>query len=149
MIRQATLEDFDNLDLYSMGMAFYKESNLPGKFVPSTFRANWQKFVALNIGVVFLLFEDDKIIGAIGGLIHPDPYDAELVAQEMFWFTSPKSRGKLGAIKLYITFEAWAKERGAKRLCMACVCNHMIGKLRNFYESRGFTPKDISYFKAL
>lgn len=148
-VKRATVDDLEDLDLYSMGMLFYKQSRLPGTFNPAHFKATWTIFIAHDLGVMFMLLDKaQKLIGVIGGLKHPDPYNGDLVAQEMFWFVHPASKS-IGAVSLFNAFEGWAKEIGAKRLCMACVCNSHIKTVRRFYERKGFRPVDISYFKNL
>ena len=149
MIVQATIEDLDDVDLHSLGMAFYKESKLPGEYIPSVFRTNWQRFFELGFGSIFLAKTEGKVVGAIGGLVHPDPYDNKVVAQEMFWFVSPSARGSITAVRLFEAFETWAKSNKAERLLMGCVCNHMMASLRSFYERKGFAPKEVSYCKQL
>lgn len=149
MIKRATVEDLDNPSFYSMGLTFFKEANLPWSFNASTFRANIKHIVACNQGAVFLLVDSDQINGAIGGVIHPDICDGSIVAQELFWFVNPTSRGKMSAFRLYEAFENWAVEQSAARISMTAVCNEYLGALRKFYEKRGFAPKDVTFFKKL
>jgi hypothetical protein len=89
--------------------------------------------------------ETNKILGAIGGLIHPDVNDGVLVAQELFWFVVPKAGYKV-SFGLYNAFEDWALFKRAKRLNMACVCNRHMKGVRKFYEKKGFRPVDVSFF---
>jgi len=126
---------------------FFSSSGLPGSFVPEVWIANWTKFLDSNIGVIIYYqdFETDQILGAIGGLIHPDVNDGLLVAQELFWFVV-KGAGTKTALNLYESFEDWAKMHKAKRLNMACVCNRSMKSVRKFYERKGFRPVDVSYF---
>lgn len=150
MIFQISIEELSHPEFVRLAETFYKESNLPGKFKQAHFITSWQKFYELNIGSIWVSAEDDlsKIHGAIGGLAHPDLYDGELVVQELFWFVEPNA-GFSDAFKLYLKLENWAKEKGAKRLNMACVCNKHMQSVRSFYEKRGFRPVDVSYFKDL
>lgn len=149
MIRRATAADLGNAGLLTLGRTFFLEAGLPGEFIPTVFQRNWTIFMAADYGAMWLLEADGKVIGAIAGLIHPDPYDDVLVAQEMFWFIHPDKRHSIGAMKLYTELQSWAVERGAKRFVMACVCNHYMGKLRKLYERLGFRPVDVSYFKNI
>ena len=148
-IKRATVVDLEDLDLYSMGVMFYTQSKLPGTFNPAFFKSIWTTFIEQDLGAMFMLLDDQqKLMGVIGGLKHPDPYNGDLVAQEMFWFVHPAHKSK-GAVELYNAFEGWAKEIGAKRLCMACVCNSHMKAVRKFYERKGYRPVDVSYFKNL
>lgn len=149
MIREATTKDLYNEELHKLGASFFAEANLPGRFISIVFVHNWTHFLNLKIGIILLLERDSKIVGAIAGLVHPDPYDGKVVAQEMFWFINSEKRGSIDAVRLYSAFEKWAIEKKAERLAMACVCNDKMGKLRRFYEKKGFKPKDVTYFKDL
>lgn len=148
MIVEIRQSDLGNTDFVRLAQAFYEGSGLPGTFKQESFINTWTKFLALKIGVIYVWVIDDRICGGIGGLINPDPYDGEIVAQELFWFVEPNA-GFKAALKLYECLESWAIEQKAKRLNMACVCNQHMASLRKFYEKRGFKPVDISYFKNL
>ncbi len=149
MIREAIIQDLYNEDLHVLGASFFAEANLPGVFISAIFVHNWTVFINQQFGAIHLLERDNKVVGAIAGVAHPDPYDGKMVAQEMFWFVNPGSRGNIDAIRLYDAFEKWAKAKKAKRIGMACVCNDKMGKLRKFYERKGFKPKEVNFFKQL
>lgn len=141
--------ELDHPDLTRMARLFYEESKLPGTFIPHYFISNWAQFMDKGIGAMWVAGEKDSLHGAIGLLIYPDVYNGDLVANEMFWFIDPVKRMGLDAVRLYKAAERWAKEKGAKRLAMACVCNKHMSSVRKFYEDRGFRPVDVSYFKNL
>lgn len=150
MITRLDSNEINSPDFVRMAQSFYQNSGLPGKFKQEHFIVSWQKFYDLGIGCIWvsLDLDKDKINGAIACLIHPDLYDGELVAQELFWYVEPDA-GFKAAVGLYKELETWAKTRGAKRLNMACVCNKHMSSLRRFYEKRNFRPVDVSYFKDL
>jgi GNAT superfamily N-acetyltransferase len=150
MIFQISIEELSNPEFVRLARSFYEGSGLPGTFKQEHFIENWTKFYELELGAIWVCAEHDLSVihGAIGVLIHPDIYDGQLVAQELFWFVHPKSGFKTG-IQLYEQLEHWAKIKGAVRLNMACVCNKHMSSLRRFYEKRGFRPVDVSYFKDL
>lgn len=151
MICKATVEDLKSTEFLRLANMFYVESKLPGTFKRDVFQKTWLTFLEKKIGAIWFAttVESSVIHGAIGGLKHPDPYDGELVVQEMFWFVEPTERMGLDAVRLYKALEHWAIEQGAKRLNMACVCNKHMASVRKFYENRGFRPVDVSYFKEL
>lgn len=150
MIRKVeTIAELDHPDLIRMARLFYEESKLPGTFIPHYFISNWTKFMDQGIGAMWTAGEKISLHGAIGMLIHPDVYNGDLIAHEMFWFIDPTHRMRMDALRLYKAAERWAKDKGAKRLVMACVCNKHMASVRRFYEDRGFRPVDVSYFKDL
>lgn len=143
----ALLEVSELSKLSELGLKFYAESGLPGRFVPSVFEASWTKFYGLGMGQIFKLEEDGKVVGAIGGMIYPDPNDGDLVASEMFWFVEPEARG--GGIRLFIAFENWAKERGAKRIAMIHLQSLAPEALERLYFRKGYRKTESHYFKTL
>lgn len=143
-------EELDHPEFVRLANNFYREANLPGTFNQAHFIVSWQKFYEMGVGRIWVSADENlqNISGAIGVLIHPDLYDGELVAQELFWFVEGNA-GFKAAMELFYNLENWARWKGAKRLNMACVCNKHMASLRRFYEKRGFRPVDVSFFKDL
>jgi GNAT superfamily N-acetyltransferase len=149
MTKELQVTELTNSSLTILGDQFFKESNLPGKFEAHIFVDTWTKIMNLGLGKIWANFQEDMITGAIGGLVHPDPYDGRIVVQEAFWFVHEDYRGGLTAIRLYRELENWARHSGASRMVMSCTLNKYVAKLRHLYESLGYRPVDISYFKDL
>jgi GNAT superfamily N-acetyltransferase len=61
----------------------------------------------------------------------------------------PAHRKSLWSIKLFLTFEKWAKDIGAKRIVMAHLMNEDGHKLGKFYLRKGFKPVETHYSKTL
>ncbi len=133
--------------LAALGAKFYAESGLPGRFVPDVFEASWRQFYSIGMGQIFKLEVDGQIVGAIGGMVYPDPNDADLVASEMFWFVDPAARG--GGIRLFSAFEDWAKQRGAKRIAMIHLQSLAPEALERLYLRKGYRKIESHYFKTL
>lgn len=155
MIRPIERHELGDGNLLKMGELFFGGVGLPGRFIPSVFQRNWENFLTMGIGQIFVALADDVIVGAIGCLVHPDPYDDVVVAQEMFWFMTPEARRGILGPRLYYAFEEWATSHQAGRIAMATVFGvtrehidamQSIGK---FYNKLGFVPVDVSYFKKL
>jgi GNAT superfamily N-acetyltransferase len=66
-----------------------------------------------------------------------------MTAVEMFWYTAKETRGD--GIKLYLKFKKWAKDNGCKRLAMIYLPCSMPDKLKQFYESEGFSLLEMHY----
>ncbi len=107
----------------------------------------WQRYLQAGVGVVFLLEQAGQIVGAIGGLVYPEPYSGELVASEMFWFVRPDCRGS--GMKLYFVFEEWARERGCDAIRMVHLSDSMPAKLRYVYARLGFEEVETHFSKPL
>jgi GNAT superfamily N-acetyltransferase len=148
MIVPLTLQDI-KLVSEDIGKLFYSELELPGGFKIDVFIHNWQMLIANNIGVMWKLVLEGKPVGFLGGVLMPDVNNGELVATEMFWYVHPAHRKSLWSIKLFLTFEKWAKDIGAKRIVMAHLMNEDGHKLGKFYLRKGFKPVETHYSKTL
>jgi len=133
---------------YRLGLKFYKEGVLPGKLKEDVFITTWTKFISMEVGIVFGLFDQRNLIGMISGIVFPDPNDGELVATEMFWYVDKEYRGK-GGIKLFLKFKEWSELVKAKRLIMVHLVGLMSDKLERFYKKQGFRSTEIHYIKEL
>lgn len=152
MIRRVqSIEEVNTVEFAKLGELFFAECRLPGKFDFIITLSNWSRLLGLNIGAIWIALDKDNttIIGAIGAMIYPDLWNNDLVAMETFWFIHPDKRAGLTALKLLHEYEAWAKDRGAKRIIMSNVCSPNMQVLRKIYEAKGYRPVDVSYFKEL
>jgi len=147
MILAVSETDLDTLDL-GLGEDFFAEKGLPGSFKKEKFIEAWKNLLASNVAALWVTVQEDKVTGALGGLLFPDINDGELVAQEMFWYVSDKARKGTDGVRLMLNFEAWAKVMGAKRIIMAALTNSdfRIGPL---YEARGYKPVETHYLKVI
>jgi pentatricopeptide repeat protein len=147
MIRELTINDLASPDLIELARTFYNEGRIPGKFIPEVFKANWTNFINNGCGVIYGQYIEGKLIGAIGGLVYPDPNDGVLVANENFWFVKNKARGN--GIKLFYKFEYWVKLQGAKRLIMVYLQNSMPDKMEQIYRKMKFKKLETHYWKEI
>lgn len=120
------------------GPAFMKEYDLPGVFNPDVFLKNWAYFLQSLTAVLYGLWDDERLIGGIGGIVHPDLNTGDLHAVECFWYVGPIYRNTFMAGRLPLTFKKWGKHQGAVRWKMI----HLLAededpstvKLAGFYE---------------
>lgn len=138
----------DELPLcYEGGKLFFGEGKLPGGFDPTAFQLTWGGMIATGAGIVYGMFNGNKIEGALGGIIHRDLNNFDMVAVECFWYMLPGSRGN--GIALLNEFESWAKLAGAKRVAMIHLTNLQPEILRKLYERRGYKEIEVHYVKEL
>ncbi len=97
------------------GKAFMEEKKIAGEFSPETFLKNWTLFLSAYPSVIFGLWEETRLVGGIGGMIHPDLNSGMLYAVEFFWYVDPGYRKTLGAARLPLTVKKWGKRQGAQR----------------------------------
>jgi hypothetical protein len=147
MILGVSVEDLEKMR--NDGPMFHNEFHLPGSFDVNTFIDNWTKFINANIGAIWKLILNEEVAGYFGGMIVPDINDAQLVAQETFWYVKPEHRRSARGLSLLLNFENWAEAMGAKRIIMTHLCNQYSDALRTLYLRRGYTPLEINYVKEL
>jgi GNAT superfamily N-acetyltransferase len=133
--------------LAKLGEKFWAEGKLPGKFVPEVFVKTWDTFHQLGMGAIIGLFDGANPVGAIGAIAYPDPNDGELVVTETFWFVDPAHRG--AGLKLLDAFEAWAMNRGAKRIVLVHLVQLAPEVLRRLYLRKGYQEIEVHFIKSL
>ena len=114
MIREATIDDLDFL--LAMGENFYNACDFPAQmsFDKDTLEGVFRNLVVNDSAALFV---DDKLRGAIGGIVYPYYFTGQLAGNEMFWWVEPEHKGKLKS-KLLTKLEDWAREQGAVSFTM-------------------------------
>src|SRR5688572_9076222 len=124
-------------ELLEGGESFFREGGMPGGFDREAFIANWTRLIHQGIGQLFGLYGDDGVIhGAMGGVLAPDLNNGHTIGIEAFWYVLPQYRGR-GAIRLIEAYEKWAKEKGARRVCMIHLLNLQPERLGELYQRLG------------
>jgi GNAT superfamily N-acetyltransferase len=131
------------------GRAFFAEGKLPGEFVAEAFIEHWSTLIQVGSGVILGLFSDKtgEFLGGLGAVVAPDFNSFDKVAAEVFWFVKPEVRGE--GLKLLPAYEAWAKEKGAKRCGMVHLLNLQPEILHKVFMRRGYQPIEVNYMKDL
>lgn len=145
MIRQATIADLPAMN--DVALEFYEESESLHGFKIERFTALWTELLNCELGVIFVL-DDGEIEGVIGGMVHPDAYGGDLVAEEFFWFVRKRSRGGFGAFRLYRSFKRWAEDNGALSIQMVELLDTSTG-LGETLRRMGYKPIEMRYAKSL
>lgn len=145
MIRLLTSSDLDEaMDLLQK---FRDSAPVPGRLDRSVFSANWNQLFELGAGTIIGYFSENKLIGCIGLILSKDINDADMVAQEAFWFVDPSKRG-IG-IKLLMWAEKWAKDNGFVRILMGHLNNEEGKHLPSIFSRLGYSPAEVTYVKTL
>ena len=131
----------------ALGAHFYAEGKLPGSFNAAYWKQSWTELLNNGSGVIFGLWRGEEFVGALGGVLFPDPNTGEPVATEFFWYVLPSARG--AGLQLLTSFEAWAAEAGATRVHMVHLLKLAPEKLGRLYQRRGYTPTETLYVKTL
>lgn len=140
MIREATEADIPNL--LRWGEAFADACDLPGGLALDDAELFFRQMID-SPNAVLLVGEG----GAIGGLLHPSPYNAaHITGQELFWWVEPDKRGGRLGIMLLEALERAVVAQGAHSWTMASVGldNGSVGRI---LERRGYRVTDRNYTK--
>jgi len=79
------------------------------------------------------------IIGMIGGCLIDYYFCNETLVSDEVFFLTPARRGGLTAMRLIRGLRQWAKDRGARELCLAVSTGIRVEATGMFYERLGFT----------
>ncbi len=144
-IREASEEDI--FDILILAREFSRESPVTHKWD----KEKTEHFILAALQntntTIFVLEEDNEIVGAIVGLLNEMYMSQTLVATELAWFVSKEYRGKKGSLMLMTTFENWAKENGADYTCMGDI--HGITTLEKLYTKKGYSKCETTYMKEV
>ena len=90
MIIQATEKEVDQI--ITLANEFANESVFV-RFDADVLIPNIKTIINNDIGVLFLAYDNAKLIGTICGIKHNDFLSDELTASELFWFVNKRKRG--------------------------------------------------------
>jgi GNAT superfamily N-acetyltransferase len=110
----------------------------------------WRGALQSRAGIILLLEEDDgRVVGGIGGMIHPDLLTGRLCAVELFWYVKREHRRGLWPVRLLKGFEVWARRRGCATVAMIYMQASMPERMKGFYEQAGYSLYECGYRKVL
>lgn len=144
--RISTDADLEALIESGCGHAFATEAGV-GQFNPDTFRESWSRYLAADLGAIWVFDQDDCIAGTIGGLAYPDLNTGHVHSVEAFWYVLPNYRGSIKAVRLVLELEKWAAAKGSVRHSMIKYESTMDDRIDQFYLRSGYTKAETSYIK--
>lgn len=116
-IRPLTLKELKLCEPY--GKAFYAEKGIPGEFSIQAFTKMWTGYITQYNGIMLGLWDGEKLVGGLGGMVAPDINSGLLSAVEFLLFVDQPYRGGDGWIRLVDRFFEWGKSKGAVRKRLA------------------------------
>ena len=129
-----------------MGERFLTETVYCGRNVgvnPMAMARTVGLLLASDMGAVFVVEQQDTVVGMIGLLLFENPITGELTASELFWWVEPEHRGH--GVRLLKRGEQWARASGAQKI-------HMIAPtpaVGHLYERLGYGYLEAAYQKAI
>jgi len=145
-VREATQEDL--FELLLLGYEFTKEG--PDHLKP--FEKDVVETVFANAiddenYLVLVLDVNGSIEGMLLGVLTSPWMLSKPFAVELAWFVRKASRDGRSAIKMVKAYEAWAKSKGIKKVCMSDLTELQgLGKL---YKRLGYSLSETSYIKEV
>jgi GNAT superfamily N-acetyltransferase len=92
---------------------------------------------------------DHQIIGFLGGLVVEYPFCRERLAHDLGFYVVPEHRASSAAVRLLRAFRSWAKERGAREVCVAVSLGGEIDRIGAFLERSGLRKMGGVYRERL
>lgn len=105
-----------------------------------------REMLECGFAVGHVLERDERITGAIFGLVTPDWLCGDGTASVMFWFTQAH---ELRGISLFRAFLMESKQRGAKRIFAASPLGPNYEQLNRIFQSSKMRPVETWWFKPI
>lgn len=150
IVRKATLEDFPHY--LALAREFHAAS--PMHNVIDLDAVGYEQFYTKaihddNIGIWIAEVGDD-FVGITGALLYPIYFSpSNLVAQELWWWMTPKARGHGVGKAMFNAITEWAKAKNAKAVFMIALEDENVDKMTNLYAREGFKPMERTYIKEV
>lgn len=102
-----------------------------------------------NTNILLLVGEiDGEIVGVTSCLLYPLYFSPDYqVAQELWWWLTPQSRGSGIGHAMFREIEAWAKEKNARALFMIALEDERAAAMEKVYFRAGFRPLERTFIK--
>jgi GNAT superfamily N-acetyltransferase len=143
MIRPATRADIP--DIVDLGVRHWAESRY-GQWMPASRVVMVELARALidqQNGLVLVDERDSMIVGQIGVAITAHITTGVQMMTELFWYTSPESRGS--GVRMLRQAEDWARANGAEYSAMIAPDE----RVANFFERMGYAVLETNFIKKL
>lgn len=104
-----------------------------------------------NSNILLLLGElDGEIVGVTSCLLYPLYFSPNYqVAQELWWWLTPKARGSGIGQRMFQEIETWAKNKNARALFMIALEDERAAAMEKVYFRAGFRPLERTFIKEL
>ena len=79
-----------------------------------------------------------EVVGVVAGTVVEQWFNSDLLAFEYFVFVEPSKRQGILATRLVLTFQEWARIKGAREIHLGISTGLNVESTTRFYESLGF-----------
>lgn len=115
-IRSLTIDELPLCEPY--GRAFHAEKQVPGEFSIDVFVRNWTVYLTQYKAVLLGLWDGERLVGGLGGMVVPDLTTGIPTATEFFLFIDQAYRKGSGFVRLVDQFKCYGRAHGAIRMRM-------------------------------
>jgi len=147
MMTELYLDTLSQID--EIGQSFAKEARYPGGWNWDAFHQVWFELLSSGLGKIFVVEDDNGLVGALGAAFLPDPYSGQMTAVEQFWYVLPSHRKTRVGMDLFLAFQQEAQKRQAKKMVMVHLAALTPESLQKFYEKEGFKLAEQTFWKEL
>ena len=149
-IRRATAGD---LEKYRDQARMFHSMSPIGKSISfdesgySTFYLNALKNPSIGMWLAEI---NGEIVGIAGALLYHIYFSpSTLVAQELWWWLDPISRGTGAGPAMFTYIEKWAVENNAKAIFMIALENDRVDAMVKAYKRSGYSPMERTFMKEV
>lgn len=118
-----------------------------GPWKPGNFVSVWKGMYESGTGHVLGLFDESRLVGALGWAELPDIYTGAAMAVEIMWWVDQELRGTPWGLRLLDTLENYAAVHHL-HLIMPAPANGQANGFRALYERRGYKPVESYWLKS-
>ena len=138
-------EKSDKTQVATLLTMFGKEYDSPYKVRRKDVKALFDH--VYEIGVGFISLREGRPVGIIGGVLHPNVFNSEvMMLSEYFWYVVPEHRNGRAGAELLLAYEKAGREE-ADVLCMT-----LLDTTRGIEDNlikRGYVMKERTFAKWL
>lgn len=149
IVRDAEVKDIERL--VELGELFFNQtilSNFNIEYDPESIRTLVETFIKNDNTAVIVLEADDKVVGAMMGMIVPLYFNNDVLAAQQFsWFVIPEYRS-ISSLKLLYAFESWAVGKGVKIIFSGAKRNNEFEGMDKMMKRKGYFELESVYIKG-
>ena len=148
MVRQATEQDVDQLT--AMAREFIGYSAYGTMIAPADDDIRTGIISVIRSGVMFVAEIEGKLVGVIAGIIAPMWFAPSIsCAVELAWWVDPAHRMTRIPFRLIAALEEWARESGARLLCMSELVINGETPIARMLSRMGYVNTERSHVKEI
>ncbi len=128
---------------------FFRESKYPGEFAQSLFEGFWTRMISEGQGLILTAQRLNVVLGMVGVVTNPSIFNGELTTTYSFWYVKPEARRSGIGGQLHDRVEYLSRHRGAKAILAGHILTINPTGLREYFESQGYTLRELVFRKEL